>query len=77
MIGYIQKIRKTNCKDIYALACVAGGVVYFACYYLNLPTGVTELVAALTVIFIRVLVMKFHIHLPILKPIESEEEGIS
>jgi uncharacterized membrane protein YeiH len=53
-------------KDIYGLACVAGGVIYFICYYLHLPTGVTETVAALTVIMVRVIAMKFHIHLPVL-----------
>ena len=53
-------------KDIYALACVAGGVVYFICHYFNLPTGITELVAASTIIFIRIIALKFHIHLPIL-----------
>jgi uncharacterized membrane protein YeiH len=61
-------------KDIYALACVAGGVVYFICYYVNLPTGVTELIAALTVIMVRILAMKFHLHLPVLKGVGSEKE---
>jgi uncharacterized membrane protein YeiH len=56
-------------KDIYALACVAGGGIYFICYYINLPTGVTETIAALTVIIIRLIAVKFHIHLPLLQPI--------
>lgn len=55
-------------KDIYALACVAGGLVYFACNYFRLPAGLTELVAALTVIVTRVIAVKFHIHLPVLDP---------
>lgn len=59
-------------KDIYALACVAGGVVYFICFYLHLPTGVTELIAALTVILIRIIAMKFHIHLPVLRSMTSK-----
>jgi len=54
-------------KDIYALACVAGGVVYFICNYFNFPTGLTELIAALTVIITRVIALRFHIHLPVLK----------
>ena len=53
-------------KDIYALACVAGGLVYFACIYFNLSTSLTELIAALTVILVRVLAFRFHIHLPVL-----------
>jgi len=33
-------------RDIYALACVAGGTVYFACKYFALPNGATEIIAA-------------------------------
>src|SRR5687767_4390278 len=55
-------------KDIYALACVAGGVVYFACIHFNLSTSLTELIAALIVIIVRVIALKFHIHLPVLNP---------
>jgi uncharacterized membrane protein YeiH len=62
-------------KDIYALACVAGGVVYFICNYFNLATGLTELIAALTVIAIRLIALKFHLHLPTLKPIETKHDG--
>jgi uncharacterized membrane protein YeiH len=58
-------------KDIYALACLAGGGVYFICSYLNLPTGVAELIAATTVITIRLIAVKFHIHLPQLKPVKD------
>ncbi len=51
-------------KDIYALACVAGGMIYFICNHLALPTGVTELIAALTIILLRLIAVKFHLHLP-------------
>jgi uncharacterized membrane protein YeiH len=61
-------------KDIYALACVAGGVIYFICTYFNLATGLTELIAALTVIVIRLVALKFHLHLPILKPIKTKQD---
>lgn len=58
-------------KDIYALACLAGGGVYFICGYFNLPIGVAELIAAATVIAIRLIAVKFHIHLPQLQPINK------
>ncbi|MGE5519586.1 MAG: trimeric intracellular cation channel family protein [Candidatus Dadabacteria bacterium] len=61
-------------KDIYALACVAGGVVYLICYQFNFPTGITQVVAAITVIFIRVIALKFHIHLPVLTPISMKDD---
>ncbi|QHT65550.1 trimeric intracellular cation channel family protein [Rhodocytophaga rosea] len=60
-------------KDIYALACIAGGVIYFICNYFNLPTSVTELIAALTVIGCRIIAIKFHIHLPILTSISTQD----
>jgi uncharacterized membrane protein YeiH len=59
-------------KDIYALACVAGGGVYFLCIYFHLPTGVTETIAALTVIVFRLVAVRFHIHLPQLQPIDNK-----
>jgi uncharacterized membrane protein YeiH len=59
-------------KDIYALACVAGGGVYFICNYFNLPTGVTEIIAASTVIVFRLIAVKFHIHLPQLEPLKRK-----
>jgi uncharacterized membrane protein YeiH len=55
-------------KDIYAIACIAGGLVYFACDYFGFPGAVTALTAAATVILIRLIAMRFHIHLPTLKP---------
>ena len=58
-------------KDIYALACVAGGIVYYACIQFNLPLNVTEIIAALIVIFVRVIAMKYHFHLPVLKSIKD------
>lgn len=53
-------------KDIYALACVAGGLVYFACIHFNLSTSITELIAAVTVICVRLVALKLRIHLPVL-----------
>lgn len=57
-------------KDIYALACVAGGGVYFTCSYLGIPVGVTEITAAASVIAFRLLAVKYHLHLPQLQPIK-------
>ena len=54
-------------RDIYALACVAGGLVYFTCHYFDLPTQITEITAASIVILFRIFAVKYHIHLPKLK----------
>ncbi|HRP39798.1 MAG TPA: trimeric intracellular cation channel family protein [Chitinophagales bacterium] len=61
-------------KDIYALACVAGGGVYFLCNYLILPTGISETIAALTVIVFRLIAVKYHLHLPQLQPLDSKSK---
>ena len=59
-------------KDIYALACVAGGVMYFLCIHLGISTNLTELIAATIVILVRVVAVKFHIHLPVLRSVDTD-----
>lgn len=54
-------------RDIYALACIAGGIVYFAGQYLELPSAATEISAATAVIVIRLLAVRYHLHIPVLK----------
>lgn len=57
-------------KDIYALASVSGGMVYFGGLELGVDRMATQLVAALSIICIRVLAVRYHIQLPRLKSIE-------
>ena len=61
-------------KDIYALACVAGGLVYFLCIYLSLSIALTEIIAASVVIIVRVVSLKYHIHLPLLSSIKQDNK---
>ena len=61
-------------KEIYALASVFGGMVYFLCIYLNLLTELAEIIAAATVIVCRLLAVQFHLHLPQLEPIEEPKD---
>jgi uncharacterized membrane protein YeiH len=56
-------------KDIYALACVAGGVVYVLCEHFKFSSVLTEILAVATVFLIRVIALRFGIHLPVLKPV--------
>ncbi len=58
-------------KDIYALACIAGGGIYFICNYFNLPNGATETIAAISVIAFRLIAVKLHLHLPQLQSIDG------
>lgn len=61
-------------KEIYALACIAGGGVYFICHSFNFPNGATETIAALSVIVFRLIAVKFHLHLPQLQSIDKYTE---
>lgn len=54
-------------KDIYAVACILGGIIYVICYMLDLPAEISALFSGLSVITIRLLAVKYHWQLPILK----------
>lgn len=54
-------------KDIYALACVIGGLVFWGCSRLDMSPTFAQLFSALSVIITRVLAVKYHISLPVLK----------
>ena len=52
-------------KDIYATACVAGGLIFYLCMQLALPAEVTAIISGVSVFVIRLLAVRFHIHLPL------------
>ncbi len=54
-------------KDIYALACVFGGIVFYLCHKLHFQPEITQLLAAFSVILMRVIAVKYHLSLPALK----------
>lgn len=55
-------------KEIYAVACILGGVTYVNCHALfGLNAELNALFSSLVVIVIRVLAVKCHWHLPVLK----------
>lgn len=58
-------------KDIYALACVFGGIVFYCCTLLKLPVEVSQISCAISVILIRVLAVKYHWSIPVLKSREK------
>ena len=54
-------------KDIYALACVFGGLVYYGCDCMGVPLPLTQFIAAVAVFMARVLAVKYPVSLPALK----------
>ncbi|MBR5775599.1 MAG: trimeric intracellular cation channel family protein [Bacteroidaceae bacterium] len=70
---FINEIPLIFRKEIYALACVSGGLVYILCHKLGMTPEINALLSILVVILIRSLAVKYHWCLPILK---GEEESI-
>jgi len=51
-------------KEVYATACILGGVVYFLLNLTTLPEKYSYVIAIFMVIIARLLAVKFHIQLP-------------
>lgn len=69
---FINEVPLIFRKEIYALACVAGGVAYALCNKCGMTAEVNAMLCSFCVILIRILAVKYHWHLPILK---GEEES--
>lgn len=54
-------------KDIYATACLAGGVAYYLVSLTNAPLWVPQGICATTIVGLRVLAVRYNWSLPILK----------
>ena len=54
-------------KDIYASACVIGGIIYYISLQINISLPVTQFISAATVFVTRAIAVKYHISLPVLK----------
>jgi len=64
---FINEVPLIFRKEIYALACVIGGLVYYACTLLGLATPICAISCGIAVFLMRVLAVKYHLHLPIIK----------
>ena len=58
-------------KEIYAMACIIGGLVFALCTLVEAPPMLTHLMCGAAVFITRVIAVKFHICLPTLR---SEED---
>lgn len=74
---FINEVPLIFRKDIYAMACLAGGVVYYLCFWAGLPPVLTQIVAAVSVFLIRVFSVHYKISLPSLKSIDDGRENKS
>ncbi len=58
-------------KDIYALACVAGGICYMISTQIGVLEEITQILVIISVILVRILAVRFHWSLPVLKAYED------
>ena len=54
-------------KEVYALACVFGGIVYWICYVLDLSDIACEVITSIAIFVVRVLAVKYQWGLPKMK----------
>lgn len=54
-------------KEIYAMASILGGLAYWGMLKLGVDMTVAVIIAFLLIVFIRILAVKYHISLPVLK----------
>lgn len=54
-------------KEIYALACVVGGIAYYICHLLGMPMMMSGIICGIVVVLMRLLAVKFKLHLPAIK----------
>ncbi|MDR1723448.1 MAG: trimeric intracellular cation channel family protein [Tannerella sp.] len=54
-------------KEMYALPCIFGGLVYWLCHALNCSAFVCEITASAVIFLNRVLAVKYHWGLPMMK----------
>lgn len=60
-------------REIYATACIMGGLVYYLLIYLNVPNEQIPLFVASTVVIIRLLSLYFDLSLPNIYKFDTED----
>ena len=61
-------------KDLYATACLIGGVVYWSMIKLGFSVPAQGLACAATVILMRVLAVRYSWSLPVMRPTDDSYE---
>ena len=51
-------------KEIYAMACIAGGILYFLMKYFQVDANLSRIICIIAVVTIRVLAFRFKLSLP-------------
>jgi uncharacterized membrane protein YeiH len=59
-------------KEIYATACIIGGIIYYLLYIMGISMNVSSIIAALTVLVIRIIAIHHNWSLPVAGGREDE-----
>jgi uncharacterized membrane protein YeiH len=51
-------------KEIYALACIAGGITYYFLYYTQINNDWSKIICILLIFFIRIVAVRYKLSLP-------------
>lgn len=64
---FVNEVPLVFRKEIYAIACIIGGIAYHLCENAGIGLELTVAVSFLTVVAVRMLAVKYKISLPVLK----------
>ena len=64
---FINEIPLIFRKEIYAMACVIGGIVLWLCYLIGLESYLSQIACGASVFIVRIIAVKYKVTLPILK----------
>ena len=64
---FINEVPLIFRKEIYAMACVIGGLAYYVCYKFQLSSEMCSIICGLVVVLMRLLAVRFQLHLPTIK----------
>lgn len=71
----LNRVPLIFCSELYAIACIIGGLIYYGCVRLGVDITVTQIIAAVTVIVVRMLATEYHLALPMLRGSDIEIEA--
>lgn len=54
-------------QDLYAVACIVGGILFAILQYFNIEIDIIQIITAIFIVVFRVIATKYHWRLPILK----------
>lgn len=71
---FINEIPLIFRKEIYALACIIGGLCYGICNHFAVDVIINECITGCSVFIVRILAVKYHLCLPILHGEEDSKQ---